>query len=101
MSYCNICGNNFIKKSSLVKHLTERRCKGDLVKVNELYEENNRIIEKLLKELCDNTDAKILNINANGNNNTINNINIKVEIQINPIVRLEIEDKSKLLDERK
>lgn len=81
MSYCNS------------KHLTERRCKGDLVKVNELYEENNRIIEKLLKELCDSTDAKILNINA-GNNNTINNINIKVEIQINPIVRLEIEDKS-------
>lgn len=97
MSYCNICGNNFIKKSSLVKHLTERKCKGDLVKVNELYEENNKIIEKLLKELCNSTDDK-LNINA-GNNNTINNINMKIEIQINPIVRLEIEDKN--LDERK
>ena len=36
MVCCNICGNNFTQKFNLNKHLTERRCKGDLLECNDL-----------------------------------------------------------------
>jgi len=98
MVCCNICGNNFTQKFNLNKHLNERRCKGDLVKINELIDEKNKLIEELIEykdmsiangSIKDNGD-KIININSSNNKNTINNINMKIEIQINPITKLQI-----------
>lgn len=101
MVYCNICGNNFTQKFNLNKHLIEKRCKGDLVRINDLLEEQKKLIEELMeykdmsiangsvKEGTVN-DNKIININSSNNNSNINNINMKIEIQINPITKLEI-----------
>ena len=93
MSLCNVCNNIFVNRSNLVRHLTDKRCKGDLLKFNELIESQKKLIEDLMKikEMSEangfNVGAKIININSN-NNNTINNINMKIEIQINPITKL-------------
>jgi len=94
MSYCNICGNNFTQKGHLTRHLNEKRCKGDLVKVNELIEQQKKLIEELAEKIEMNAANGIVKDNAKnvniGNNNTINNINMKIEIQINPVTKLQI-----------
>lgn len=94
MVCCNICGNNFTQKFNLNKHLTERRCKGDLLRINELIEEKNKLIEELAEKIEINAANGIVKDNAKnvniGNNNTINNINMKIEIQINPVTKLQI-----------
>ena len=48
MSLCNICNNNFVNRSNLVRHLTDKRCKGDLLKFNELIESQKKLIEDLM-----------------------------------------------------
>jgi len=94
MSYCNICGNNFTQKGHLTRHLNEKRCKGDLVKVNELIEQQKKLIEELAEKIEMNAANGIVKDNSKnvniGNNNTINNINMKIEIQINPVTKLQI-----------
>ena len=87
---CNFCNNTFAQKIGLQRHIIQNRCISDIfndhVKINELIQEKNILIEKL--------KTSIVNINGNDNNNIngdhniINNVNIKIEI--NPITKLDV-----------
>jgi len=84
---CKLCSNTFSQKKNLHIHLSEKRCKSELlidfVKLNELLIFQDERIQELAKQLS-----------INGNNNTVtnsnNDINMKIEININPITKLNV-----------
>jgi len=81
---CKICNNDFKKKQSLQVHLSEKRCKSELLnnhsKLHELIEEKDRLIESLRKS------------DMSGNSGIIgdHNMYINVKIEINPITKLQV-----------
>lgn len=79
---CNFCSTTFIHQKSLIKHLSEKRCKSilliDFVKLNDLFEEQKN---------------KIKQLTINGDNNgIIGDINMKIEINVlpQPIQKLDV-----------
>lgn len=58
MFKCNICDNSFTQNFNLNKHLNERRCKGDLVRFNNLLNNiNDKINDKILVNSCTQTKS--------------------------------------------
>jgi len=88
--FCNICKNTFVQKKNLKIHLTEKRCKADLVldftKLNDYIADQTKLIEELKRQLVITGDRNVV-----GENNYCNNeINMKIEININPITKLNV-----------
>ena len=80
---CYICDHTFTQKHNLVKHLFDKKCKGDLLKVNEM-------LSKLIPE------AKAITSHVEGDHNNIdihqdNSVHINIQININPITKLNLE----------
>lgn len=83
---CFICSISFTNKQNLTRHLKEKRCKGDLLKANEL-------LSKLY-----NTNQETLpirhghDIDIIGDHNDIDNsVHINIQININPITKLNLD----------
>lgn len=80
MSYqCYICSIVFANKQNLTRHLSEKRCKSELLM--DLFKLNELIKNFKTAPTCGNVTNSIV-----GDNNIINNINI--QITINPINKL-------------
>ena len=46
---CNICGTEFVNRSNLVRHLNDKRCRGDLLKFNKLIIDTQEHEEMLIQ----------------------------------------------------
>ena len=91
MFFCNICSTDFKFKHGLIRHLSENRCKGDILKLNDLFQQQKDEII-ILKN-------KITQLTVNGNNNQLNtnvqnvnnkNVTMKIEFNINPVTKLDV-----------
>jgi len=85
---CSLCNYEFKQKQALSKHLTEKRCKSDLLinflKLHEFIKEKDKLIEQL------STNAVSAINNNSGNVGIGVNTFINVKIEINPITKLQM-----------
>lgn len=92
---CNLCQDNFVQKSHLIRHLKKRRCKSellhDLVKLNNLL---NKVSIEIHKEtsIINNLNKKsaIYNSDIQDNKENIKIINIS-DINVNTINELNLD----------
>lgn len=87
---CFICSISFTNKQNLTRHLKEKRCKGDLLKANELLSKLHNTNQETL------SIRRGHDIDIVGDHNDIdihqdNSVHINVQININPITKLNVD----------
>ena len=91
MFKCYFCNNIFTQKKNVITHISEKRCKSELinnpVKINDLLYEKEQLEEKLVLTAHDNSQ---INNKCSVNNVNNNTLNMKVEIIVNSIHNLDV-----------
>lgn len=82
---CYLCSHIFTQKHNLVKHLSEKKCKGDLL--NDWLKLNEILANTSLRE----PKASCIKIVNNAPVHQDNSVHINVQININPITKLSLD----------